>query len=258
MRDPHVEALRYRLELTTKDVTFDNPPPVKWETDAFRTHLADGVLNVEMKKHFASLDAARAVVEDFFRAWEIDAALSYGRRYIRFIFENAQLIDRDPPPPGTPQVVQVSTVSMKVHAFLTGIAVTQQQYPEPPRRFRTSPDVETLWQRYEGYLEGREPLLAMANACLTLFEAGAGGRRIEAVRKYNISRRVLRKLGNLASKRGDEKTARKFRSGSTPSPLTPAEITWVEAVVKAIIRRVGEYNSTTSLPKITKNDLPPI
>jgi len=254
MRDPHVVALCYRLE-TAETVSFDNPRPVGGETGSFRLRLDNGKLTIELKEHFSSVDAARKPVEDYLHAWELDVALHFGRREIRFIYENAEVVDRDPPPPGSPQVIHLSGISSGEAFGTATIHISRSQYPEPPALFRISPDVETLWNRYEGYLEGREPLLSMAYFCLTVIESQAGGRK-NAARMYKISDCVLSKLGELTSAKGDERTARKFKQDSIPTPLTSAEVKWIGAAIKAIIRRVGELVSTSSLATITMSDLP--
>lgn len=124
-----------------------------------------------------------------------------------------------------------------------------------------SPDVDTMWHRYEGYLEGREPLAAMAYACLTLLEASAGGRdraRNGAANRYRIEVDVLQTLGRLSSSVGDKETARKFKGLSERRPHTGAERAWMEAAVKALIRRAGEwaFDPGASRPQITMSDLP--
>jgi hypothetical protein len=254
MRDPHVVSLRYRLE-PSKNVTFDNPQPVQSEPDECRLRLENGVLTLEMKEHFASADDAKEVVEEFLRAWEIDVALRFGSPEIHFIFEDAEVIDRDPPLPGSSKTLHASAISAAAVIGSLTVRVTRREYPEPPTLFRVSRDVETLWQRYQGYVDGREPLPSMAFFCLSVIEANARG-RTQAARKYGIHEDILKRLGELTSARGDEKTARKFAGYSTHSPLTQVEIAWVESAVKAIIRRLGEYSSTTSLPEIHMCNLP--
>ncbi|MBU4230909.1 MAG: hypothetical protein L6277_15460 [Desulfobacterales bacterium] len=70
---------------------------------------------------------------------------------------------------------------------------------------------------------------------------------------YRIDPKVLTKLSELTSTKGDEKTGRKFKSAG---PLIAMEIRWIEATIKTIIRRVGEIDTAASLPIITMNDLP--
>ena len=257
MRDPHVASLRYRF-VAGETVSFDCPPPVERETEAFRMRLEDGVATFEMLEHHASEDTARECVEGYLRAWEIHVALRFGRGEMHFEFAGADVIDRDPPPPGTGQVVYAKALMGAVGLMdNVTVHVTRRRYPEPPSGFIASPDVETMWGRYEGYLKGREPLAAMAYACLTLLEASARGRE-SAAKQYRISLDVLRKLAHLATEIGDEGTARKFSRLRERRPHTGPERAWVEAVVKALIQRAGEWAlaPAASRPQITMSDLP--
>jgi hypothetical protein len=233
MRDPHVVELRYRIEVDST-VTFDGPPPVEDETSEFRLRLENGIAHFRLKEHFSSVEAAKNVVDKYIRAWGIDMALNYGSREISFIFENAEVIDRNPPPPGSPQVIEVTAKGSGLSSGSATVHMTRHQYPKPPKLFRVSPEVETLWQRYEGYRKGQEPLLAMAYFCLTAIEASDDGRE-EAAKSLRISRDVLSKLGNLTANRGDEKTARKVLPRKALTPLSPQEAAWIEAAIKVII-----------------------
>jgi hypothetical protein len=71
-----------------------------------------------------------------------------------------------------------------------------------------------------------------------------------------VDYRVLRKLGELCSNRGDIKDARKLKGNAGITPLRPAEREWVRAVVKRLILRVGEYayDPVSKLPMITMSD----
>jgi hypothetical protein len=253
MRDPYVESLRYRLE--TEGGGFIDPEPIHHELDQFRVTLESGELQVEMKEHFASQGDARAAVEGFLRAWEIDAALRLGKPEIHFVFEKSTIIDRDPLPPGSSPVLEASAGGLAVVAGDLTVAVNRKEYPNPPKRFRLSPDADTLWHRYQGYVEGREPLLSMAYFCLSLLKWRAGDRR-QASKEYGIQYDVLDRLGQLTATKGDMGTARKLNSYSTLTPLSQTEVEWVRAAVEAVIHRVGEYGSAGSLPQIRMSDLP--
>lgn len=161
MRDPHVESLRYRLD-TSETTTYENPPAVEVSRDEFECRLNDGVLTCRMREHYPTVEEARRVVDGFLRSWEIKAALELGRGEMRFQFEDSHMVDRDPPPPGSSQVIQVSAASVGVSTVLGRVHVTRNKYPGAPTTFAATPDVETLWQRYENYLDGKEPLLSMA------------------------------------------------------------------------------------------------
>jgi hypothetical protein len=259
MRDPHVVALSYRLE-TDASLIFTDPPPLDHDTDEFTLHLANSVLTCPMKAHYASPDQARAVVEPTLKAWELDTALRHGRRELWFVYDNVEVIDRHPPPEG--QVRMVAAAGEINVAGRVSLLLVRREYPPPPARFAVSPDVETLWRRYEGYVQGREPLPGMAYVCQSFIEKVLASGRSDAAQKYHIALEVLRTLGNLHSRRGDLMSRRKLereRDRHEP-PLTPAEIAWMEAAVRGLIRRIGEYaaDPTAPWPTLSMHDLPPL
>ncbi len=205
-----------------------------------------------MKKHYAFAEEAKASAAEFLFVWELDAALRLGRSAIRFIYEDAQLIDRIPPPPGTAEIQVASAASLWFGGEVT-IRVISSAYPEPPAGMKFTPDLETLWRRYEGYRAQREPLAAMAYFCLTVLETSAGSRP-KAATQYSIDAKVLGKLGELTAERGDGATARKMQSSLVP--YTPTEIRWVEEAIRIIIRRVAGIAAGAACPMITMKDLP--
>ena len=256
MNDPHVVSLKYRVRAPEED-SFDEAQPLSHETDEFTLVLEENVLRIRPRYHHASADDARAAIELFLRSWEIDAALGFGRSELRFDYEDAEIIDRNPPAPGTSQIIGLSTLELVSVAESLAVKLSHGEYPAPPVSFVATPDVETLWQRFEGYLNGREPLSSTAYFCITLIEARAGG-RAKAAHSLNISRKVLSKLGELASTRGSDASARKAQPGTTPVPLTEPEVKWVEDTVKAIIRRIAEVSAGGTTTHISMGDLPSI
>jgi len=256
MRDPHVVALRYRL-VPTETISFDQPPTVERDTEAFQIRLADNIVTFEMLEHHASEESARERVEPYLRAWEILDALDKGRPEMSFEFEWADVIDRDPLPPGVGQVIHAKAAMAAAGALDATLHFTRSQYPEPPDRFVLSDDVKVMWGRYNAYLNGEERLDAMAYACLSKLEERAG-RREQAAKQYNISSKVLNELGRLTTEVGDEQTARKYRGRKERRSYTRAEQTWIKAALRAVIRRAGQwaYDSEAQWPKLTMNDLP--
>ena len=259
MRDPHVVSLSYRIK-SAKNVTFRNPPPVEYETESFCLKLAKGIACFELKEHFPTEEAARSVIDGFVRSWEVDAALKSGSQEIEFVLQNVRIIDREPPPADSPHTIFAEGIlTSRVTASVSaGGHLTRCRYPAPPEHFRASRDVEILWKRYEGYTRHREPLLSMAYFCLSWIESrtGSKNRRSRAAKKYYIGEKVLNKLGELTATTGDERTARKITRASTVRAPTTKERIWIEAAIKAMIRRVGEIDSASSQPEITMNDLP--
>ncbi len=256
MRDPHVEALRYRLVLA-ESVDFDNAPPLEVLQDGLKFRIDEGKLSIRMKDHYGTEREARRIVEQLLRAWEIHHALAAGRPELRFEFDRSEIIDRNPPPPPKPgeaRTVHLTATAIVKATATASLHVSRGSYPAPPAGFALDADVETLWHRWEGYLAGREPLQAMAYFCLTLLEMHGG--RKGAVSRYAISSSVLNKLGELSTETGDGTTARK--ATAELRPLTGQERAWLEAAVKALIRRIGEVAASprSNRPQLTMADLP--
>lgn len=252
MRDPHVEWLECGM---TSGWLFADPPPVDWETPVFRAKLDHGILRVNMRDHFATEAEARAAVYPFLLTWEIDVALTHGDRGITFTFKESHRVDRDPPPPGVASTGG-AIVSMQGRASVSATGhVTLKTYPAVPSNFVAVPDVITLWSRFEGFKDGREPLASMAYFCFSMLTNRYGG--INAASKtLAVDKDVLRKVGELSTNRGDPSTARKM----TPqlAPITTTEARWLDAAVRALICRVGEIAAGHSPLQLTMKQLPPL
>jgi hypothetical protein len=254
MRDPHVAELKYRLSPLDR-VSFVPEPSLDFQNELLSGRLSGDSLTITPKVHFATVEEARAVTDPFLRAWELDDALTHGSTQFRFDYQDVVIVDRNPPPPGSSVKIVVGVAEITLASDTITVSVARSVFPQPPGAFVATPDAESLWNRYEGYVSGREPILSMAYFCLTLIEA-RGGSRAGAAKAFRIERRVLDSLGRLTSERGDPSVARKFPRRVPPTPLTATEIAWIEAAVRAIIRRVGDVQQIAHLPEITMGDLP--
>jgi hypothetical protein len=267
MNDPHVEELTYRVE-TGEELRIIDPSPVEEETTEFRMRLADGIATLKMKQHYSSEESAREPVDAYLRAWELDVALQYGhKRELRFVFDHSKIIDRDPPlpsPPGTPVNLKGElSATATTEGHLTEIPQLRH-YPKPPSDFVATPNVITMWQRYDLYLQGREPLQSMANFCLTVIEYSVPNKKNGKVRKkaahmYSVEEGVLDKLEYLAGNVGDSLSARKF-GVKEPRALNTQETEWIKEALKKLIRRAGEYAAVPQKQRqqITMAVLPPL
>jgi hypothetical protein len=250
MNDPHVERLHYTLR-TAEHVSFNYTPPVDRDTPSYRIRLEGGKLTAEMKDHHATTESAVRAVDPFLRAWVIDTSLRLGKDSIWFEFAKADIIDRNPPPPDVVRYVTAVAVSHSTSVLIARGKVVHGSYPSPPPRFKATPDVETMWFRYQVFLDGKEPLLSMAYAVLTLLEGSTGAKKDvhqALCDTYKIDRDVRKKLGDIVSQRGDAMEARKLGGTASKTPLTTPEKTWVEEVIKALIRRKAEYDAEPSAP----------
>jgi hypothetical protein len=258
MRYPHVARLRYRLEPTDETAGFTDPPQVERRAAAFYMRLNNNVVWFSLREHHDTEASARERVEPYLRSWEIRGALQYGGRpEFRFVFEHAEIIDLDPPPPGTPQTVELSGAIVATSGMRATPHVDRGSYPKPPDDFRLSEDVEVMWSLYDSYRRGRDRLLPMAYSCLSRLMYRAGSLEL-AANQYRISQRVLRTLSELTSTLGVGVEARKLGKGSKNRAPTAAEKIWIEAAVRIIIQRAGEvaYDPHRAWSMVIMNNLP--
>jgi hypothetical protein len=206
MNDPHVESLRYTLDVDEVYGRFDNPPPMVHETDAYLMRLDSGVLTVDLKEHHATAESARARIEPDLRAWELDVALEGDRSWFKFVLDRkgTRIVDRTPPAPGEVGS-QMSATLEDVNLLTTSIhtPLSFKRYPDPPRAFEASPEVEVLFERYQRavWLDESQ-LLSVGYLCISFLEGTTGtknGARKAVAQKYRIAEEVRNKLGDLTS-----------------------------------------------------------
>lgn len=257
MDDPHVVALHYRTEVI-EGFSYTNPPAVAVYTAEFDGTLDAGHFVANMLQHYQTGEDAKLIVDVYLRAWEISAGLCNGRTVLRFKFDHVDIIDRTPPKPGEMRAY-VNGVSAITCVGTMTAHMAYLAYPAPPINFAADPLVETLWQRYEGHIAGKEPMFAMAYFCLTAIESstGSGGaQRKRASMKFNIDSDVLNKIGELASSRGDARDARKATDASTPA--TSNEITWLLTATRTLITQAAALAAGKAPARLGMSDLPPL
>jgi hypothetical protein len=249
LNDPHVNAIYFNL-ITDETLTFENCRAIIQDETTYKLSLENNILMCEFKTHFSDIGSAQKFIIPILRAWELDSALKFGREEFHFSYKDADVVDRNPSPGSVSVNVSASCAicAMCTHK----IHVSKSTYPTPPLNFVINPDVETLWFRYNMYLQGKELLTSMAYFCLSFLE-GLAGKRSKISTIYYIERDVIDKLGDLTSAKGDLKTTRKGKDHKF-LPLSDNEKRWIEFCVKTIIRRLGESAPKPSM--ITMSDLP--
>jgi hypothetical protein len=258
MNDPHVKELHYRL-IHDEHVDYEEAPPLEHETDAFYVRVADGRAVFLMKEHYAATAAARAVVDPYIRAWEIDAGLEYGPGVFALEFERAVVIDRAQPDSLEGAMYGAAVAVCGTDAILSK---SMERFPTPPQSLKVSPEVEDMYYLYAESRRHRVERLVATNAyaCLIRLEQMTGvsrGRRAAAAKQYAISLDILNKIGDLTANRGGLAGARK---NVETAPFTQQETMWLLKVTQALILRVGEFNATggNNLRHLTRADLPPL
>lgn len=251
MNDPHVVALLYKIA-HGPSVDYLEAEPLDHDETGFHVTIAKELVRFDFKDHYATQDAARKAIDAYIRVWELDAGLHMGPNSFQLRFKRAHIVDRNP----TPGVVSISAHFRAGAPEVTvNVTVSRRRYPPPPSGLSLTPDVQTMYDRYMGYRQGKEPLASMVYFCLTVLQH-PGGRR-NAVNTYGIDLRVLGEVGRLSTSKGGQK-ARKALGKDTD--LSDEDRCFLEEAVKAIIRRVAEtaYDPNRTFPTISMPHLSPL
>ena len=259
MNDPHVVALIYRVE-HGNSVDYREAKPFIRDEPAFRLEVKDNQARFELKNHYATEKDARNVIRDYIDSWEIDACLEHGPDSFRLQFDKAEIRDRKP----TPGIKDVAvTIRSGVPTVSIAVSKMVRSYPAPPSGVDFGePDVQTMYQRYMGYCQRKEPLASMAYFCLTVLGGYSTGQKKKgwldkAAQKYHIEVPVLNEVSKLSSIKGG-RDARK--ADGVDKDFTSQESTFLKQAIKRMIRRAAEkaHSPDKVLPQISLSDLPPI
>lgn len=253
MRDPHIQAIHYMVS-SGEGISYSNPATVLFSNHLGAFDLIDSKLRIVPIEHFPDEDDARRAVEPFLQAWEIEADITSNIGMIRFKFDRAEVIDRNPSPLGSPQVIELKAASMVFVGGSVSVHQTCSKYPQPPKTFRATPEVQHAYRRWLGYRADKEPLQSMAYFVLTLLESVAGDRQ-SAAHSFQIDYKILGTIGRLSSTKGDESTARKADQGNKFHDLSGTEKQWLEEATRRVIHRLGEHASGAPLTLISLRDL---
>ena len=247
MNDPHVVALLYTIE-PGRSVDYRKAQPLNHEEAGFRVKITNQQMRFEFKEHYATEDAARKAIEDYVRAWEFIACLEKGPDYFKLKFDYAQIEDRN----RTPSVMMVYArpVRFAVKVGKATVVVSPACYPPPPSGLKLTPDVQTMYERYMGYLQGREPLPSMAYFCWTMIKDSPTTKR-------DFSGAVRNKIGYLSSKKGGQQARKRI---GQDEPLTAQESRFLEEAINVVIRRAAKraHAPDSNLLQISLSDLPPV
>lgn len=270
MNDPHVQTLHYRMH-ARENVRFDDAPMLRHKTDAYELTLDNNELTVTPGLHFAHVDAARTAVEPFLQEWVLHAALRCGQRQFWFEYVSANVVDRTPA--HRPGIVGIGMSAVgRVTSSGTGtITAFCSEYPAPPRSFRATPLVDSLYQVYEAAKSERRLAAAAAYFALTAVKtrvrssswpAESGVARSNRVSSaLNVAPALLHKLHELTTDKGDITTGRKVSDkaelDNPRPPHTAAELQWMCEAIRLLALRLGEWEANSDgLTPLGMSDLP--
>ena len=138
MNDPHVDALLFRIEHGPAVRYSDDAPPIKHEEPTFRVTLKDRTVRFELKEHYATKEEARERVGPYVRNWEMDAGLNGRPGNFRLEFQEAEVIDRSPPPPTPGTFNLAATLAAPTPTLRVSLSVVSPSYRPHHHRARHS------------------------------------------------------------------------------------------------------------------------
>ena len=258
MRDPHVQTMHYTIG-SGEGISYQDPEALSFSNHLGDFELVDQELRIQPTEHFSDEQEARTAIEPFLRDWEVESDLTANVGAIRFTFTRVELIDRDPPLPRGPLVINMkAAIGAFAVTATASLHLTYRMYPKPPQTFCATSEVQLAYRRWVGFRSGKEPLQAMAYFGLTLLYSllpVVGSGRHEPFKSISPSLTIF---GRLSSTKGDESTARKAVPGVQFQDLSGAEKQWLEEAVRRVIHQLGQHASGTALTQLTMNDLPRI
>jgi len=248
MNDPHVVALEYRIK-HGPGIDWSQADSLDKDEPGFRVQVGGGRVRFEFKEHYASEEAARSAVEaDYIPNWEFVVGLVRGPNAFTLRFDRPEIIDRKPTPG---RISLAGRLTLELSADPVALQIQPHAYPEPPpTALKRSPDVDSMYRRYLGHLEGKEPLPGMAYFCLTVFER----MHDTAAQHFGVSTKVLKHIRKLSAYKGG--TGARKEDGRKAS-YTREEERFLKSAVRTLIRRAAEveYGPDPSRKKITLADI---
>lgn len=258
MNDPQVVALIYAVEHGNSVSYKDAKPLRNFQTPEFDLTMEDKVARFAFRKFYATKDEALKTIEPFIRQWEFETEIRWGPNSFSLRFKEAEIIDRDPPPPD-PGATGPRTVGHVLSNVVAGASVIldMPHYPPPPSGGSVDPDddfVAMMKSRYVRYRLGRTTLPDAANFCVTVLQEKYGGRSA-AARECGISKKILNKVSELSAEKGGE-DARK--AAGADIEFTSEEKRFLNEALKNIIIRAAQVAADSSQrhPQLTMADLP--
>lgn len=252
MNDPHVDKLHYKVVAPNSE-KFDKAAPATWTYQDFSVRIAPGGAIFTMIKHFADESEAKACVQQFVNAWCVSTGLERLPDDFLLEYQHADIVDRRPRPGEI--VVRLSAAGFKATAQDVKFPVDRLHFPEPPASFKVTPLVEVMYHQYKLLRKTGTFFAAVGNFCLTAMEVLGDGNRAKAAGALKISGGVLKELGKLTGGAGGNEARKVVGIGQ---PYTDQEKEWIIQTIRALIRRVAEYEADPNgnWGQITLTDLP--
>ena len=261
MNDPEVAELYYKFVSDNPNDLFDSAKPIDFSKQGFDFHLENGVLTVRPQNKYPNADIAKNELEPLLRAWELSAFISSSHHRIRFVFEDANIIDLNPDPNTHDATISLGSAYMVAVAENVTLSVNNSSYPDLENNYTASALTDELVTRLKQMQDQREHPTTVAYYILDKLgkviakkTKNRKNKRKGLAKELKIDWDVLDILGDIANKT-DPLMGR--HADIDVRPLNPEEKSWLEQVSFRLVARIAEYDKDPeNLKPITLKDFP--
>ncbi len=244
-----IMGMRYKL-VSPPGVSFEHAPPANTNLDGVTIEIEDGIVEFTFEKPYESVEEARRVVSDIVEKWQVSHGLTYNGEtldfeYITDIIED--LCSDKQRTSGQDVTVGLNLLNEVATINSVNVQVQRGSYSLPDIAMTVTHEVKMLYERYCGYLQGRESLQSFGYFTLDHLETTASKaeentkKRRAAARIYKIDFEDLKELGRLTSMGGPESARKAYKDGEYVE-LTDAERMWVKKLMPLLIKQVAYYH----------------
>jgi hypothetical protein len=228
----------------------EDAPRISFENDIANFLLRNDILYATIKDDQMEEADARMLVEQYLDDWNLEVEIIGRWTGITFTYLESPLTNTVGGRSATESPIETTVIPEA-----SELVIQYSQYPTPPI-CKVTPAMRLIWERFKWARLGlREPLQSAAYFAFTVIRQSAENEQASKI--YNVDAKILRKLSELSTIRGDSRTARKALV-SDARPLTRSEKYWVDMAIRSILLQIGQIAAGLSPDRITWSSLPSI
>ena len=246
-RKTNFGVLIYKLDTCT---IFEKAPAVSGQNEVGNFELENEELQVELKHDYNTIKEARNAVSQTLKSWQIeDEILWKTTSGFRFVYVKAIF------PQSTDQLSNLPEELKYIKDYNETLIIASCKYPPFPETLFTY-EMESAWVRYRKVKIGiGESIQSASYYLLTVVVNFTGENMKKAASILFVDYKILKKIGELTSIRGNNFTSRKSLSRNTLE-LSIIEKHWLDIAVKNILIQAATMNGDRKPSRIELNDLP--
>ncbi len=239
--------LKYRLDSTT---IFSPSALIVEKNSIGEFVLSDDILEVSLSNYKQSFEEAIELLEPILRSWRLEAEITnHAAGTFEFKFYNASF------PNKADDIIKQRIEELKYEKDTKSeLLIEVTAYPPYPIT-KFNEEMEIAWTRYKRASMGLgESIPSAAYFILTLLTNTIKKGLKDTANVISIDSKILKKLGELSSIRGDISSSRKYL-GADSSRLSNSERNWISQAVRICLFHLGKHNNGISNDKVNFGEL---